>query len=126
MSLYSWMQEDAEKRGRKNTQRLGYQSHAGLSPNARSGNKPIVTGRKHLHSFGTQSNLSPCALEQERLTGLGEAVALAFRYSFDISLQVTPEPETLQFPLMYTSTTVIREQADLETRGILQAAAQLV
>jgi hypothetical protein len=38
------------------------------------------------------------ASEQERLTDLGDAVALAFRYSFDIFLQVRSELGELGLP----------------------------
>ena len=51
--------------------------------------------------------------EQERLANLGNAVALAVRYSFDLILQVRSEREKLSTALMLTSTTVFRGRADL-------------
>ena len=51
--------------------------------------------------------------EQERLTNLGRAVALAVRYSFDLFLQVRPELEKVRSALMLRSTTVFRGRADL-------------
>ena len=46
-----------------------------------------------LYKFAALLVVSIGASEQERLTDLGDAVALAFRYSFDIFLQVRPDPE---------------------------------
>jgi hypothetical protein len=59
--------------------------------------------------------------EQKRLTNLGNAVALAIRYSFDIFFQVRSELEKLRIALMLTSTTVLRGRADLLPISKLEA-----
>jgi hypothetical protein len=59
--------------------------------------------------------------EQECLTNLGNAVALAVRYSFDLFLQVRSEREKLTTVLMLTSTAVFRVWADLLPISKLEA-----
>jgi hypothetical protein len=59
--------------------------------------------------------------EQERLTNLGNAVALAVRYSFDLFFQVRPELEKLLTALRLKSTTLFRGRADLLPISKLQA-----
>jgi hypothetical protein len=79
-------------------------------------NAPTVTDR-----FAPKSRVIVAALllvgfgsrEQERLRNLGNAVALAVRYSFDIFFQVRSELEARGTALTLTSTTVFRGRSDL-------------
>ena len=66
-----------------------------------------------LYKFPALLLVSIGSCKQECLTNLGNAVALAVRYSFDLPLQVRPELEKLRTALMLTSTTVFRGRVDL-------------
>jgi hypothetical protein len=70
------------------------------------------SSKSSLYIFAALLVVSIGSREEERLTNLGNAVALAVRYSFDIFFQVRSELEKLRTALMLTPTILFRGRTD--------------